>query len=151
MKKSIYLTLLLCLAFLITSSEILLSQPSEIFEKVKSEKIAFLTDKLSLTEEEAQKFWPIYNQYEKEKTEIIKNMSLPRAKKIESMTEAEANKTLESMVDYREKELQIEKKYIAKFKTVLPIKKVAGLMIAEREFRKVMIDNVKSRLKRRAD
>ncbi len=35
-------------------------------EKIQALKIAFITQKLGLTAEEAQKFWPIYNQYDQE-------------------------------------------------------------------------------------
>ncbi len=35
-------------------------------EKIQSLKIAFITQKLQLTPDEAQKFWPVYNQYDKE-------------------------------------------------------------------------------------
>ena len=39
----------------------------ERWERYKAEKVAFLTSHLDLTPEEAQKFWPVYNQMEKEK------------------------------------------------------------------------------------
>ena len=35
-------------------------------ERVRSEKVAFLTEEIDLTESEAQVFWPIYNQIQKE-------------------------------------------------------------------------------------
>ena len=35
-------------------------------EKIEALKIAFITQKLQLTTDEAQKFWPVYNQYENE-------------------------------------------------------------------------------------
>ena len=35
-------------------------------EKIQSLKIAFITQKLQLTPDEAQKFWPVYNQYDNE-------------------------------------------------------------------------------------
>ena len=47
----------------------------EIQEKIKAQKIAFITDKLELTSEEAQQFWPIYNEFEA-KVEKIKSEDL---------------------------------------------------------------------------
>jgi Spy/CpxP family protein refolding chaperone len=150
-KKPILLILLALVTFGISLSAQPRERKGEIFEKVKSEKIAYLTDKLDLTEEEAQKFWPIYNQYEKEKMEIAKAMMTSKMRRPKEMTDAEASKFLDSIVDFHEKEAQIEKKYIAKFKGALPVKKVAGLLIAERDFRKVMIDNVKTRFRKPKD
>ena len=34
-------------------------------EKIKAEKVAFLTTRMDLTPQEAEKFWPVYNQLEK--------------------------------------------------------------------------------------
>ena len=39
-------------------------------DKMMSEKIAFITTELELTPEEAQVFWPVYNQIAKEKFEM---------------------------------------------------------------------------------
>ena len=38
-------------------------------ERVRAEKVAFLTEQVDLTESEAQVFWPIYNQIQKEQRE----------------------------------------------------------------------------------
>ncbi|MCK5170615.1 MAG: hypothetical protein KAQ75_12115, partial [Bacteroidales bacterium] len=40
-------------------------------QEIKSQKIAFFTDKIGLTPEEAQIFWPIYNDYWAKKNKII--------------------------------------------------------------------------------
>ena len=39
-------------------------------EKFRSMKIAYFTEELELTSEEAEKFWPLYNDYEKKKREV---------------------------------------------------------------------------------
>ena len=38
-------------------------------ERVRAEKVAFLTEQIDLTESEAQVFWPIYNQLQNEQRE----------------------------------------------------------------------------------
>ena len=42
----------------------------EIKDKIESQKIAFITQKLSLTSDEAKVFWPIYNEYKTKKEAI---------------------------------------------------------------------------------
>ena len=42
------------------------------FQKIESYKIQYLTEKLDLSPEMAQKFWPVYNQYQKEMRAILK-------------------------------------------------------------------------------
>ena len=39
-------------------------------EKMKAQKIAYLTDRMDLTSEEATLFWPVYNRAEKEKNTV---------------------------------------------------------------------------------
>lgn len=114
----------------------------EVLSKVKSQKIAYLTEKLDLSEEEAMKFWPVFNQYEKEREVLRKNISAPQL----GMTEQEANKSLESLMAYKEQELANEKKYVGKLKSILPTTKVIKLFHYEREFRKEIVENIKDRM-----
>ena len=39
-------------------------------EQIKAQKVAFITDKLQLTVEEAQQFWPVYNELDKKSEDI---------------------------------------------------------------------------------
>ncbi|HMP29980.1 MAG TPA: hypothetical protein PKD85_10285, partial [Saprospiraceae bacterium] len=97
----------------------------EVYKRIKAEKIAYFTEKLSLTEDEAAKFWPIYNQYEKENIEILQQM---RGHKFnfEEMSDADADNYMKKHLEIKEKEFQIEKSYLPKFKSVLTSKKAAG-------------------------
>ena len=51
--------------FLFCSLSIFAQKKRESREKIRTLKIAYVTEKLNLTENEAQKFWPIYNTYNK--------------------------------------------------------------------------------------
>ena len=51
------------IVFIISFSILSFSQGNR--DKIKTLKIAFITEKLDLSEQEAQKFWPIYNKYDK--------------------------------------------------------------------------------------
>jgi hypothetical protein len=86
--------------------------------RLQSYKIAFLTKKLNLSPEEAQRFWPIYNKYEEEL----------RAARIENRQ----NKTSEIATE--EKILNIRKKYNGEFSKALSTEKVNTLFKSEREF-----------------
>ena len=39
-------------------------------EKIKAQKVAFITSKLELNADEAQLFWPVYNEYQKKLEDI---------------------------------------------------------------------------------
>ena len=107
-------------------------------ENKKAEKIAFISTKLELTVAEAEKFWPIYNASEAEFKLLKKEhrAAMGEKKKISEMSDNEVEKLLDTGLEIQQKELDIRKKYLVKFKEVLPIKKVAKLTRIEHEFRK---------------
>jgi hypothetical protein len=105
---------------------------------IRSKRIGFFTDKLSLTPDEATKFWPVYNAYIKEiddlRTERRKDQKAA-FKGLDEMNDNAIAKALDDEFVFRQKELDIEKKYLAEWKKVLPMKKVALLLRAEQEFK----------------
>ena len=86
--------------------------------RLEALKIAYITNKLNLSPEEAQKFWPIYNQYSLE-------LKVARLKAIN-------NKSSEIELD--ENLLNIRKKYSTQFSQVLPPPKVDAFFRSEKEF-----------------
>lgn len=100
-------------------------------EKIQSLKIAFITQKLQLTPDEAQKFWPIYNQYDQE----IRALQL--------------NDKNGPVIENEEKLLNIRKKYMTSFEKVIGPQKVNRLFNAERDFREILIRRLQNRNQQR--
>jgi len=111
-------------------------------EKYRTEKIAFLTTKLELTSAEAEKFWPVYNQMEKERWEAQKSRrdleDKVRAAE-ENLSDAEVTKLTRDFAGSMQKEGALMTSYNEKFLKVLAPKKVLKLYKAENEFRMNMI------------
>jgi Spy/CpxP family protein refolding chaperone len=118
------------------------SQAGGRLAQVKSAKIAFITRELDLTEEEAQKFWPVYNKYEAEREEhrrkLMRDMNDAR-KNFDQLNDREIEQSIEQYLALRQQEVDIDKKYYPEFKRVLPIKKVAKLYAAEKRFQKEVL------------
>lgn len=115
-------------------------------EKIEAMKVSYLTEKLSLTPEEAQKFWPVYNKYKAEMKEIRKanRTSYGEGKpNIETMSEKELTAYTEQRFITEQKILDVKKKYDAEFKKVLPIKKVALLYASEEQFKRELLKQMK--------
>jgi hypothetical protein len=100
-------------------------------EKIQSLKIAFITQKLQLTPDEAQRFWPVYNQYQNEintfQLESKNGAALPNEEKL----------------------LDIRKKYLSAFEKVLGPEKANNLFNAERDFRTILIRRLQNRNQQR--
>lgn len=130
---------LVTLLFLFTLSFSGFSQNTENrFQKIETAKIAFITKELNLTPKEAQKFFPVYNEYRKEMREI-------QYKNREERKNFKQRKGLE----YDSSVLECKKKYRAQFTTVLSATKAARFFEVEREFREQLFKELENRNKRK--
>lgn len=112
-------------------------------ERLETMKIGYITQQLDLTAEEAQKFWPVYNEYEAKMEEGRE----PRpAKSEEEMSESEARQWIESSLKHETEMVEMRKAYVAKLLEVIPAVKVVRLFEAERKFRREVIDHVRKRM-----
>ena len=106
-------------------------------EKIKAVKIATFTDVLNLTSQEAEKFWPMYNAYEREQKVIKKKR--PRMAQVMQQSDAEIEEAIDQYLAMEQELLDLKKAYYKKFMTVLPTIKVAKIQRAENEFRKKVV------------
>lgn len=117
-------------------------------EALEAMKVAFITQKLSLTPEEAQVFWPIYNQYETELDALRKKRKDEKVSAMDDVSKI-SDKEIEKLVDgeiiFRQQELDIIKKYHAQFKKILPVKKVALLYKAQEDYKKELLKQIQEK------
>ncbi|MEO1435158.1 MAG: hypothetical protein AAFV80_06440 [Bacteroidota bacterium] len=116
-------------------------------ERIKAAKVAFITDHLQLTVEESQAFWPLYNEMESKIQEIKKSAKAPG--KIELMNDAELEEHLLKSLNARKQEAELYIEYYDQLKSVLPIRKLAMLQNAEKEFRKILVEKLQEQRRER--
>ena len=108
-------------------------------ERVRSEKVAFLTQEIDLTESEAQVFWPIYNEIQKAQREGFEEVQKAYMAMEKGVQEKKSGKEMEKLVhayiDAKDKNDGIETKYMNKLLKSLPAEKVARYYVAEEKFR----------------
>ena len=108
-------------------------------ERVRAEKVAFLIEQVDLTESEAQVFWPIYNQIQKEQREAFEAVRKAYEAMEKGLQEGKTGKEMEKLVnayvDAKDKNEGIETKYLNKLMKALPAEKVARYYVAEEKFR----------------
>ncbi len=117
-------------------------------QNVEAIRIAYLTRQLNLTPEEAQQFWPVYNQAQDE----LKALKLGQRQEVrtarrnfDTMSDAEVEEAVNTMVEVKQKELDLFMKHHEQYIKVLPIRKVAKLYKAEADFRQMLLDRIKER------
>lgn len=112
-------------------------------QKVETMRVAFISDKLNLSTDEAQRFWPIYNEYKDEEKQI--RVDRRPDKMPEEMTEKEAEQFIIDRFSSQERQLALDRKYYAKLKEVISVKKIAILYQAENEFKLRLVNVMKNR------
>ncbi|MBN8789726.1 MAG: hypothetical protein J0I84_21815 [Terrimonas sp.] len=128
MKKIFILFGFITFATLLTQAQV--TEP-EKGERIKSLEIAYLTRQLQLTPEEAEKFWPVFNQYRKElRTAVVKSSG-------------------EDQLDREQKILDIRKKYKKNFAAVLSNERAQKFYDAEDRFKMLVKKEMNNRLKER--
>lgn len=138
---------ILLFAFLITgiSLQAQMKIKKQSREKIRALKIAHITDKLDLSETEAEKFWPIYNKYD---TKLMKlrveeryklKKSIKDAGGIEALSEKDADAITKKMISLEKELYETQKAFFASLRKVISSKKIIKLQMAEREFNRNMI------------
>ncbi len=153
MKKIIVFLLISCLSIVAISAqpEHRGNKPKgnttpEMREKMEAYRVAFITEKLELTAEEAQQFWPIFNEREAQLKSIKKEQRKHRKNTdFASLTDAEIQVMIDHHFDFKQRELDIDREYTAKFAKVLPLKKVVMLHRLEREFKQKILSEFRKR------
>ncbi|MCO4822932.1 MAG: hypothetical protein KC469_12740 [Flavobacteriaceae bacterium] len=128
-----------------------IGQSKDRMEKLKTLKIAFITEKLNLSQQEAQAFWPIYNAYDNASNELRRNQrnefrkNVKRGEKVESLDDGVSKKLVATYISTEEKQVQLKKQIVADLEPVLSSKKIWRLILAEDEFKQKMIEEFKKR------
>ncbi|MDT7830253.1 hypothetical protein RQM65_16410 [Pricia sp. S334] len=123
-------------------SSVISAQHKPDEEKIKSLKVAFLTEHLDLSSNEAQKFWPIYNEYD-EKRDAMREKKYKQVyrkiKDAENLSEKEASELIEQYLDFEEREEELDKNFTEKISKVISAKKTLLLLRSEHEFKKQLL------------
>lgn len=116
-------------------------------DKIKALKVSFITERLELTQEEAQKFWPIYNAYEDETSKIkhedLRKISWEIKENIETLSNERAIELLNQIEKTTNKLHEEEVNLNKSLKKFIPAKKIILLKIAEEDFKRKLFDQFK--------
>ena len=122
---------------------------SQRSEKIRAYKTAYITEHVDLTSAEAEKFWPIYNKFEEQLSEIRrkerKDIFDTVKGDLDALSEEEAKTLLASMRELKLKEHQYHAELMSELVSILPAKKILKLKRAEEEFKRSLLRRYKNR------
>lgn len=114
-------------------------------ENMEAQRVAFITQELNLTPDEATVFWPVYNEYDAKRHDLKKSFRKSgdyHKTDIDKLSEKEATQILDNQIIESQKFLDLRKEYHAKYKSLLPAVKILKLYDAEREFQRMLMDKM---------
>ena len=118
-------------------------------KKVQADRVAVFTEVLNLTPSEAEGFWPVFNEY-LDKREEIQAQLKPTAQ-LDGMNDTEVDDYVKKYFDLRQRELDLEKDLGQRLRKVLPLRKIAKIPVAEREFREALVKKLQENRQKRLD
>ncbi len=114
----------------------------EIKAQVETMRVGTYTNVLNLTAAEAEKFWPIFNEFQAQ-MEAYRMQLRRERKKIQQnyaiATDAQLQASIDRSFALQQSILDLEKRYTAEFKKAIPLKKIALLPKAERDFHRELL------------
>lgn len=118
----------------------------ERLQEMKAQRTAYITTKLGLTPDEAQRFWPVYNEYDDARERLrreVRDMHRSTKDKEGGITEAEAKQILAKVRSNRQQELDLEARYTDRFVSIIGAVKTVELHGAERDFQREVLRRYK--------
>ncbi len=132
MKPLVFLTLILLLSVPLSAQE------NQNMEKIQEERVTFFNENLQLTTEQAEKFWPVYNDYNNRKIKLSedeKNILNFFVNNSDYMSQQEIDESLRKYISLQHQEADLVDQYTKKFEEFLPKEKVLMIFVTERQFR----------------
>jgi Spy/CpxP family protein refolding chaperone len=117
-------------------------------EQLQVERIAYFTEKIGLTTEEAQLFWPVYNEMDNKRTALFEERASMMHKYMnhaDDLSDRQVEEQLNRLAAIQQQEMAIPAEYDAKFRKVLSARKVMNLYVAEMGFRNYLLQKMRNR------
>ncbi|TRO66681.1 hypothetical protein [Christiangramia sabulilitoris] len=138
------LILIICFLFTAFSMGAQEENKEEQRERIKALKVAYFTQELKLNEKTAEKFWPIYNEYERERRELHRREHI-ELKNVECISENEAEDLIDEFLSVESEEYKIKKQLFKDLKQIISAKDIIKLHKLEDEFHKKLIKEYRSK------
>lgn len=139
---------ILVVLFLLFSTTLMFGQRRPDKEKIKSLKVAYITERLNLTSSEAQEFWPIYNAHE-EKMESFREQErsgiYSKIRDMETLNDNEVERLLEDLIALGESKQNANSQFLKDIRTVISAKKTFILLKTENGFKRRLLQQYRQK------
>jgi hypothetical protein len=141
MKTLTILLLLLCTipVFAQDDDAVVIERDPKAQQKIKAAHAAYITERLGLTPEEAEKFWPVYREY------VEKRKGLRHQFRDARKSGQDEKALLDLDLKIKQQELDLEKDYSGRFQKIITPQKLMNLRLAEADFKRLILRQIQQR------
>ena len=109
-------------------------------EKIRAAKVGLITNRLDLSEEQAKIFWVVYDEFDKKRSEIRKNIRQMTAESRNITTsDDKILSDLKEVLSLKQKEVDLEKEYLSKFLKTINVRQLSELFKTEQLFNQMLV------------
>lgn len=143
MKRVSIILLLFFISFWATA------QNREAMKKIESARIALITERLRLSPKQAEKFWPVYREYNTERRELRQEIRETRqGVDMKTLTDEQGQQLIQKSMDIKQKELNLEKEYSHRMTEVISTQQLFKLKNAEKDFQQMVLKRIQDQRQR---
>jgi hypothetical protein len=115
-------------------------------QKIQALRTAYISEKLGLTPEQAEKFWPVYREFTQERGKLREELKNAQKNVNPNNPDPKAEQNLVNLgLEVKQKELNLEKDYSGRLMKVITAQQVLNLRKAEHEFRELVMQQLQQR------
>lgn len=123
-----------------------IEQDPAVQEKIKNLRIAYISDKLGLTPDQAEKFWPVYREFSDKRREIRQEFVDARKQiKTDNPDQAKQEELVKMGFALKQRELDLEKVYSERLLRVISAQQMLNLRKAEGDFQRIILEQIQQR------
>ena len=125
------------------------AQNKEAMKKIESARIALITERLGLSPDQAEKFWPVYREYNLERRELRQQLRNERqGLDLENLSEEQSKELVKKSMEFKQKQLNLEKEYSTRMTDVISTQQLFKLKNAERDFQQMLLKRIQQQRQR---
>ena len=119
---------------------------SKAQERIKNLRIAYLSEKLGLTPDQAEKFWPVYREFVQERSKLREEMKTSQSLVGPGKDDTKKQQALiDKGLQIKQRELDLERTYSSRLLHVINPQQMLNLHKAEKEFRSMIINQLQQK------
>ena len=114
--------------------------------KIESARIALITERLGLTPDQAEKFWPVYREYTDKRRGLTQELRQARqGMDPKNMSDEQSERLVNMAMEVKQRQLDLEKQYSGRMMNVISSQQMLSLRKAEEDFRRMILQRLQER------